>query len=92
MNEPVTVGETAGSLGRCVRSSEDGGVRRGCEKRQRTARTPKPGGVSGVADNAIASWSARSPLPLLCQTAAELEGWSRSGGTQPRSDGAGHPR
>src|SRR5204863_7011974 len=34
-------------------------------KRQRTVRTPKPGGHSCVTIPREASWSARSPLPLF---------------------------
>src|SRR5204863_8640714 len=37
-------------------------------KRQRTARTPKPVGYSDVPAAREASWSARSPLPLLVLT------------------------
>ena len=40
----------------------------GSQKRQRTARTPKPGGTMSDPAVATASWSARSPLPLLATT------------------------
>src|SRR5262245_2726272 len=59
-----------------MRSQVNGGELHGCDwncwslwhaqaKRQRTARTPRPGGIAGVFLSREASWSARSPLPLF---------------------------
>jgi len=53
------------ALARCAPTKIAGGFSLFEVKAAEDSRTPKPGGIKARLDSAIASWSARSPLPLF---------------------------